>query len=176
VPLVSFPSPCLKPMPHSSRSIFPIPPTQVAVRQSTFFFLCRLYHRYTFATFNDESIFSFWFHVKLKPMPPLVQSSSLTELYVKLGFSENDFPGREQKKIVAELRDCPLDSLSRGNPFPFHARDSQEAKDLAIEFCEKGQRAERLWPPNSRGDWPTWSDEEGRSTCVIAQEYTSYDN
>ena len=101
-------------------------------------------------------------------MPKSVRASTLTALYAKLGFNENDFPGREQKKIAAELQKYPLDRLNQGTPRRFYIKHSQEAKDLAIEFCEKDQRAQRLWPQNFHNCWPSWSDEEGRSMCVTA--------
>lgn len=89
-------------------------------------------------------------------MSTSTQSSNLTNLYAELGFSK-DLPGRDPTVIRKALTHCRLESLNEGIPRPYHKTDSQEAKDLAREFCERNQRAKGLWPDNPGGAWPSWS-------------------
>jgi hypothetical protein len=89
-------------------------------------------------------------------MSASIQSSNLANLYAELGFSK-DLPGRDPKVIKNALTQCRLQTLNEGNPHPFNKTDSEEAKDLAREFCERNQRAKGLWPDNPGGAWPSWS-------------------
>ena len=91
-------------------------------------------------------------------MPKSINDRNLKRLYAELGFG-NGLPGRGRRALDDKIARYPLDSLNRENPRPFWTKDSKEAKDLAIEFCEHGQRAKKLWPNNSHGNWPSWSNE-----------------
>lgn len=80
-----------------------------------------------------------------------------------LGFKEG-LPGREPKILNDALKNRPFQTLNEGKPPPCLRKDSEEAKGLAIEFCETKQTAKRLWPDNPNGpcNWPVWSKDRSK--------------
>lgn len=89
-------------------------------------------------------------------MSTSVQSNKLANIYAELGFRP-DLAGRDPKIIRTALNHCRLESLDEETS---RKNDSQEAKDLALEFCKTDQNADTFWPDNTAEVWPSWSKDQ----------------
>lgn len=90
-----------------------------------------------------------------------VQSSSVTKVCAELGFS-GAYPDRDEKALTAHTHAFPVESLSQGTPFPFFKANSTEAQQLAVQFCNEGDRGQLLWPDTIHNGWPAWSAERAK--------------